>query len=103
MEALKSPSHTSTETVLGYLHRNTSPSHLPLSLPPELALPSSSLEGMAYQRSEPRSFAPHGFELQEVQHILVMAHEVLRPTPHMHEDFAIVSISPFLQMCFTFQ
>jgi hypothetical protein len=51
---------------------------------------------MAFQRADPRPFAPLGFHHQEVQHKATMVRAVMHPLPRVHEDYAIVSITPFL-------
>jgi hypothetical protein len=49
---------------------------------------------MAYQRADPRPFAPPGFQPLEVHHQEIMARVVVHHSPASHEDFAIVSITP---------
>jgi hypothetical protein len=49
---------------------------------------------MAFQRADPRPFAPPGFHQHEVQNRTAMARAVIRPPPCIHEDYAIVSIDP---------
>jgi hypothetical protein len=51
---------------------------------------------MAFQRADPRPFALPGFHHHEVQNRAAMARAVMRPPPHVHEDYAIVSIDPLL-------
>jgi hypothetical protein len=66
---------------------------LPLPLPQSLqSFEQSSL--MAFQRADPRPFAPPGFHQHEVQNRTAMARAVIRPPPCIHEDYAIVSIDP---------
>jgi hypothetical protein len=49
---------------------------------------------MAFQQADPRPFGPPGFHQQEVQQRPMMARAVIRPPPRVHEDYAIVSITP---------
>jgi hypothetical protein len=48
---------------------------------------------MAFQRVDPRPFAPPGFHHQEVHHRAAMVRAAMHP-PWVHEDYAIVSINP---------
>jgi hypothetical protein len=53
---------------------------------------------MAYHRADPRPFAPRGFHSLEIAHREMMTQAVVCHPQGTHEDFAIVSIAPFLQM-----
>jgi hypothetical protein len=50
---------------------------------------------MAYQRADPRPFAPNGFQPMEVHHRELMVCAVMHHAPPTHEDHTIVSTSPF--------
>jgi hypothetical protein len=47
---------------------------------------------MAYQRVDPRPFAPQGFQPMVMQNIEMMVRAVTRHQPLVHEDWEIVSI-----------
>jgi hypothetical protein len=47
---------------------------------------------MAYQRADPRPFAPQGFQPMILQHRELMVRTVTKRQPPTHEDYAIVSI-----------
>jgi hypothetical protein len=85
----------STELRLG--QQNPSPRSVipfvPLP-PPQSPQNAEQASAMAFQRADPRPFAPPGFHHHEVQNRATMAMAVMRPPPRTHEDYAIVSIEP---------
>jgi hypothetical protein len=106
IEASKDTGGEFVSTVLALTQQNPSSSSEPSSLPIPLVQPSQPFEPrstMAFQRVDPRPFAPPGFHHHEVQNNATMAQAVMRPPPRVHEDYAIISIDPIPPIPLQFQ